>query len=37
MVTLSSIPLPAVWHGVPSVTLSDETLRQRKANVLSKM
>lgn len=37
MVTLSSIPQPAVWHGVPSVTLSDETLRQRKANVLSKM
>lgn len=37
MVTLSSVPQPAVWHGVPSVTLSDETLRERKARVLSRM
>lgn len=37
MVTLSSVPQPAVWHGVPSVTLSDETLRERKAKVLSRM
>lgn len=37
MVTLSSVPQPAVWHGIPSVTLSDETLRERKANVLSRM
>jgi len=37
MVTLSSVPQPAVWHGIPSVTLSDETLRERKANVLRRM
>lgn len=37
MVTLSSVPQPAVWHGIPSVTLSDETLRERKAKVLSRM
>lgn len=37
MVTLSSIPQPAVWHGIPSVTLSDETLRERKAKVMSRM
>ncbi|CAM4342861.1 M24 family metallopeptidase [Lelliottia jeotgali] len=37
MVTLSSVPQPAVWHGVPSVILSDETLLQRKAKVLSNM
>lgn len=37
MVTLSSVPQPAVWHGIPSVTLSDQTLRERKANVLSRM
>lgn len=37
MVTLSSVPQPAIWHGIPSVTLSDETLRERKAKVLSHM
>ncbi|HEY4435310.1 MAG TPA: M24 family metallopeptidase [Lelliottia sp.] len=37
MVTLSSVPQPAVWHGIPSVTLSDETLHERKAKVLSRM
>lgn len=37
MVTLSSVPQPAVWHGILSVTLSDETLRERKAKVLSRM
>ncbi|MDK9355644.1 M24 family metallopeptidase [Lelliottia sp. V106_10] len=37
MVTLSSVPQPAVWHGIPSVTLSDETLRERKAKVLLRM
>lgn len=37
MVTLSFVPQPAVWHGVPSVTLSDETLRERKARGLSRM
>lgn len=37
MVTLSSVPQPAVWHSIPSVTLSDETLRERKARVLNRM
>lgn len=36
-VTLSAVPQPAVWHDVPSVTLSDETLRQRKTKILSGM
>ncbi|MDY1036815.1 M24 family metallopeptidase [Lelliottia sp. CFBP8978] len=36
-VTLSAVPQPVVWHDVPSVTLSDETLRQRKTKILSGM
>ncbi|MGE0971633.1 M24 family metallopeptidase [Klebsiella sp. WOUb02] len=37
VVTLSAVPQPTLWHDVPSVTLSDETLRQRKAKVLTQM
>lgn len=37
VITLSSVPQPTLWHDVPSVTLSDETLQQRKAKVLSRM
>ena len=37
VVTLSTVPQPPLWHDVPSVTLSDQTLRQRKARVLAQM
>ncbi|VUS54543.1 M24 family metallopeptidase [Klebsiella grimontii] len=37
VVTLSTVPQPPLWHDVPSVTLDDDTLRQRKAKVLAKM
>jgi creatinine amidohydrolase/Fe(II)-dependent formamide hydrolase-like protein len=36
-IVLSAVAQPTVWHDVPSVTLSDETLRQRKARVLAQM
>lgn len=36
-IALSTVAPPTVWHDLPSVTLSDETLRQRKANVLARM
>jgi hypothetical protein len=36
-IVLSAVAEPTVWHDVPSVTLSDETLRQRKARVLAQM
>ena len=36
-ITLSSVPQPPLWHDVPSVTLSDETLHQRKAKILHQM
>ncbi len=35
-IVLSAVAQPTVWHDVPSVTLSDETLRQRKAGCLRK-
>ena len=31
VVTLSTVPQPPLWYDVPSVTLNDDTLRQRKA------
>lgn len=37
VITLSPVAQPDVWHDLPSVTLSDETLRQRKAKVLAHM
>jgi hypothetical protein len=37
VITLSSVPQPTLWHDLPSVLLSDETLIQRKAKVLSRM
>ncbi|ROS13477.1 Xaa-Pro aminopeptidase [Raoultella sp. BIGb0399] len=36
-IALSTVAPPTLWHDLPSVTLSDETLRQRKANVLAQM
>ena len=36
-IVLSAVAEPTVWHDVPSVTLSDQTLRQRKARVLAQM
>lgn len=35
-IVLSAVAEPTVWHDVPSVTLSDQTLRQRKARYLRK-
>ncbi|WP_421355828.1 M24 family metallopeptidase [Pseudocitrobacter faecalis] len=35
--SLQTVPQPAVWHHLPSVTLSDDTLRERKAKVLAGM
>jgi len=37
VVTLSTVPQPPLWHGVPSVTLNDDTLRLRKSRVLANM
>ncbi|HCB1498707.1 TPA: M24 family metallopeptidase [Klebsiella michiganensis] len=37
VVTLSPVAQPTLWHDVPSVTLNDETLRQRRAKVLANM
>ncbi|VUT11253.1 M24 family metallopeptidase [Klebsiella spallanzanii] len=37
VVTLSTVAQPTLWHDVPSVTLNDETLRQRRAKVLANM
>lgn len=37
VVTLSTVPQPPLWYDVPSVTLNDDTLRQRKAKVLANM
>ena len=36
-VSLSAVPQPAVWHDLSSVTLSDETLRERHSKVLDRM
>ncbi|WP_174508218.1 M24 family metallopeptidase [Klebsiella oxytoca] len=36
-IALSTVAPPTLWHDLPSVTLSDETLRQRKANVFAQM
>lgn len=36
-IALSTVAPPTLWHDLPSVTLSDDTLRQRKANVLAQM
>jgi Xaa-Pro aminopeptidase len=36
-ITLSTVDQPTLWHDVPSVTLSDETLRLRQAKVLARM
>lgn len=35
--SLQTVPQPAVWHHLPSVTLNDDTLRDRKAKVLAGM
>lgn len=35
--SLQTVPQPAVWHHLPSVTLNDDTLRERKAKVLAGM
>ncbi|WP_318369043.1 M24 family metallopeptidase [Enterobacter sp.] len=34
---LQSIPQPTCWHDLPSVTLSDVTLKARKARVIAQM
>lgn len=31
--SLKTVPQPTVWHDLPSVTLSDATLRERKAKI----
>lgn len=36
-ITLQTVAQPALWHAIPCVTLTDETVQTRKENVLARM
>lgn len=36
-ISLKTVPQPALWHSIPSVVLTNETLQARKENVLLRM
>ncbi|HAP82106.1 MAG TPA: Xaa-Pro aminopeptidase, partial [Enterobacteriaceae bacterium] len=36
-IVVKPVPQPTCWHAVPSVPLTDDTLRMRKARVLERM